>query len=263
MIGTASSLLAHFRPRTAAPAARRKSRRGATAPRPHRQLLAFSRRQLVRAEGPGRKRDVDDLEACSGALVGGISICGCICAPGSTGMSADEGQIEQVILNLVGQRARRHAAAAGRSPSRRAKSSSMTRMPGSTRRTARSAHDARGVRHRNGHGAARPRPGSSSPFFTTKELGHGTGLGLATVYGIVRQSGGTIAVYSEPGRGTTFKIYFPARTRSPNWCVPRGGARRRWRGWEPSLVVEDRRACRVLVDGRASRDAAMPLPGER
>ena len=89
------------------------------------------------------------------------------------------------------------------------------------------------------------------PFFTTKETGKGTGLGLATIYGIVRQAGGHIWIYSEPGMGTTFKIYFPRDDASPTLEARKRPPRTMASG--TLLVVEDEPAVREMTTALLER----------
>jgi two-component system cell cycle sensor histidine kinase/response regulator CckA len=99
------------------------------------------------------------------------------------------------------------------------------------------------------------------PFFTTKEKGKGTGLGLATVYGIARQNGGDIWVYSELGAGTVFKVYLPLTTEALQEPAPARVANR-GAGGETILLVEDSAALRELTKVILMRDGYNILEAE-
>ena len=235
-----------------------------------RQLLAFSRRQRIEPTTFSLNEMVTDLERVLQRLLG--ETIRLVATPGAAApmVRADRAQVEQVLLNLV--------------------VNARDAMP----QGGRLGIDTRNVTLDENYAAQRAEvtPGDYvmfavsdtgvgmtpeeqahlfEPFYTTKEPGKGTGLGLATCYGIVKQSRGHIAAYSELGKGSTFRVYLPAVAQQPELAAGEGPAS--FHGTERVLLVEDELALRHVagriltrqgytVHDAASAEDALVLLGE-
>jgi two-component system cell cycle sensor histidine kinase/response regulator CckA len=219
-----------------------------------RQLLAFTRQQFLRPQVVEINKVVNDMEKMLRRSLGEDNQLELRLSPKAGQMRADRGQLEQVLINLV--------------------LNARDAITGHGRVTVETASVTWDSAYAQRHGDVEIPLGRYvmlavsdtgcgmdpdvqarifEPFFTTKPIGQGTGLGLSTVYGIVKQSGGFVWVYSEPDQGSVFKVYLPEATASqvaeppPEPApAPRGGS-------ETILVIEDEEIVRSLAS-RGLRD---------
>ncbi|MGI8988665.1 MAG: ATP-binding protein [Bryobacteraceae bacterium] len=208
-----------------------------------RQLLAFSRRKLVQPKVIDLKSAVAGMSAMLRRLIG-EHIDLKIETGAETGhVHADPGQIEQIIMNLAVNA--RDAMAAGGKLVIETGNAELDETYVRKHLAVRPGRYVMLAVTDTGTGMDAETQGKVfEPFFTTK--GHGTGLGLSTVYGIVKQSGGAIDLYSEPGFGTSVKIYLP-RVDEILHIDTRKEPRESAGGWETILLAEDEEAVRLLV----------------
>ncbi len=212
-----------------------------------RQLLAFSRKQMLQPRVLDLNSVVNSVEPMLKRLIGeDITIHSSCSARGY--IVADPGQLEQILVNLVVNA--RDAMPQGGTISIETGNVELDETYTSEHAPVIPGRYVMLAVGDNGVGMSRDiREHAFDPFFTTKEAGKGTGLGLATVYGIVKQSGGYVWIYSEPGLGTTLKLYFPEVSSATAFkaeeykAATKDGAR----GSETILLVEDEEAVRGLT----------------
>jgi two-component system cell cycle sensor histidine kinase/response regulator CckA len=213
-----------------------------------RQLLAFSRKQMLAPKVLNIQSVVVDMEKILRRLIGEDVELQTSAAPDLGLVKADRSQLEQVIMNLA-VNARDAMPKGGRLTIETANVELDASFGESPAVVSPGKYVLLAVTD-NGSGMdAETQAHIFEPFFTTKEKGKGTGLGLATVYGIVKQSGGYVWVYSEVGRGTAFKIYLPRidEENSPAGRDLKADAESIKRGSETVLLVEDEKGVRELA----------------
>jgi PAS domain S-box-containing protein len=212
------------------------------------QLLAFSRKQMLTPEVIRPAEIVARIESMLGRLIGeDIVLAVEVSGGGRDGcVEVDPNQLEQVIMNLAVNARDAMPRGGGLSIS----TLNVTLEEGLEAEQA-IVPPGRYVKLEiadTGVGMDEPtRARLFEPFFTTKDKGHGTGLGLATVYGIVKQSDGHITVESTPGEGTAFEIYFPRVEDSPSTTTADDEKRAEMGGAETILVAEDEEQVRNLA----------------
>ena len=211
-----------------------------------RQLLAFSRKQVLQPVALDINAVLAEIERMLQRIIGEDVDLVLALQPGLGPVRADPGQVEQVIMNLA-INARDAMPEGGKLTIETAEcdldEEYVARHPGS----APGPHVMIAVSDSGVGMNAATIPRVFEPFFTTKGPGKGSGLGLSTVYGIVKQSGGSIYVYSEVGQGTTFKVYLPRETGPADPVTIEVREALRTKCTETVLVVEDDDSVRAIA----------------
>lgn len=211
-----------------------------------RQLLAFGRKQLLDVRSVDLNEIVDDLGKMLRRLIGEHIELKAVLQRDLHRIKADPGQVEQVILNLVLNA--RDAMPSGGTLLIETQNVTLDDEYASTHVAVRPGRYVLLAVTDTGVGMTEEvKERIFEPFFSTKEQGKGTGLGLSTTYGIVKQSGGNVWVYSEPGKGSTFKIYLPAEELTDEESHLLKAISDETAGTESILLVEDEKIVRDLA----------------